>query len=69
MVNGIPGLVNIPILGKILFGSDHTEKDSQQLMIALQPHIVRTPDYTPENLRGVYSGTGSIAAADVRAPG
>jgi general secretion pathway protein D len=56
VVNGIPGLVNIPILGKILFGSDHTEKDSQQLMIALQPHIVRTPDYTPENLRGVYSG-------------
>ena len=55
-VNGIPGLVNIPILGKIFFGSDHTEKDSQQLMIALQPHIVRTPDYTPENLRGVYSG-------------
>jgi general secretion pathway protein D len=55
-VNGIPGLINIPILGKILFGSDHTEKDSQQLMIALQPHIVRTPDYTPENLRGVSSG-------------
>ncbi len=55
-VNGIPGLVNIPILGKILFGSDHTEKDNQQLMIALQPHIVRTPDYTPENLRGVSSG-------------
>ena len=56
VVNGIPGLVNIPILGKILFGSDHTEKDSQQLMIALRPHIVRSPDYTPENLRGVYSG-------------
>jgi general secretion pathway protein D len=56
VVNGIPGLVNIPILGKILGGSDHTEKDSQQLMIALQPHIVRSPDYTPENLRGVYSG-------------
>ena len=56
VVNGIPGLVNIPILGKIIFGSDHTEKDRQQLMIALQPHIVRTPDYTPENLRGIYSG-------------
>jgi len=55
-VNGIPGLVNIPILGKILFGSSHLEKDSQQLMIALIPHILRTPDYTPENLRGVYSG-------------
>ena len=56
VVNGIPGLVNIPILGKIFFGSDHVEKDRQQLMIALQPHIVRTPDYTPENLRGIYSG-------------
>ena len=56
VVNGIPGLVNIPILGKILFGSNHLEKDSQQLMIALVPHIVRTPDYTPSNLRGVYSG-------------
>jgi general secretion pathway protein D len=55
-VTGIPGLVNIPILGKVLFGSDHTEKDRQQLMIALVPHIVRTPDYTPENLRGIYSG-------------
>jgi len=55
-VNGIPGLVNIPFLGKFLFGSNHTEKDSQQLMIALVPHIVRTPDYTPENLRGVFSG-------------
>jgi len=56
VVSGIPGLVNIPVLGKVFFGSDHTEKDRQQLMIALQPHIVRTPDYTPENLRGIYSG-------------
>jgi general secretion pathway protein D len=55
-VNGIPGLVNIPVLGKIFFGSNHTEKDRQQLMIALVPHIVRTPDYSPENLRGVFSG-------------
>jgi len=56
VVNGIPGLVNIPILGKIFFGSSHIEKDRQQLMIALVPHIVRTPDYSPENLRGVFSG-------------
>ena len=54
--NGIPGLMNIPILGKIFFSSNHTEKDSQQLMIALIPHIVRTPDYTPENLRGIFAG-------------
>jgi len=54
------GLVNIPILGKIFFGSDHTEKDRQQLMIALIPHIVRTPDYTAENLRGIYAGTDQV---------
>ena len=48
--------MNIPVLGKIFFGSNHTEKDRQQLMIALVPHIVRTPDYSPENLRGVFSG-------------
>ena len=25
-------------------------------MIALIPHIVRTPGYTAENLRGIYAG-------------
>ncbi len=56
-VAGIPGLVDIPILGNHIFGSDHTEKDRQELLIVLIPHIVRTPDYTPENLRGIYAGT------------
>jgi general secretion pathway protein D len=57
---GIPGLVNIPILGKILFGNDHTEKSRSDLLIALIPHIVRTPDYTAENLRGIYVGTDQV---------
>ena len=59
LVNGIPGLVNIPVLG-ILFGSDHTDKIRAELMIALVPHIVRTPDYTAENLRGIYAGTDQV---------
>ena len=29
-------------------------------MIALVPHIVRTPDYTAENLRGIYAGTDQV---------
>jgi len=60
LVNGIPGLVNIPVLGKTLFGSDHTDKVRAELMIALVPHIVRTPDYTAENLRGIYAGTDQV---------
>ena len=55
-VNGIPGLVDIPVLGNVLFGSQHTDKESGELLIALIPHIVRTPDYTAENLRGIYAG-------------
>jgi general secretion pathway protein D len=58
--NGIPGLVNIPILGKILFGNDHTDKLRSDLLIALIPHIVRTPGYTVENMRGIYAGTDQV---------
>ena len=60
LVNGIPGLVNIPVLGHTLFGSDHTDKIHAELMIALVPHIVRTPGYTAENLRGIYAGTDQV---------
>jgi general secretion pathway protein D len=60
LVNGIPGLVNIPVLGHTLFGSDHTDKIRAELMIALVPHIVRTPAYTAENLRGIYAGTDQV---------
>ena len=60
LVNGIPGLVNIPVLGHTIFGSDHTDKVRAELMIALVPHIVRTPGYTAENLRGIYAGTDQV---------
>ncbi len=57
--NGIPGLVNIPILGKFLFGSQSLDKERGNLLIVLIPHIVRTPDYTSENVRGIYAGNDS----------
>jgi general secretion pathway protein D len=57
---GIPGLVNIPVLGKFLFGNDHNDKVRSDLLIALIPHIVRTPDYTVENMRGIYVGTDQV---------
>ncbi len=56
-VNGIPGLASIPLVGPLLFGSSHMEKDRSELLIVLTPHIIRTPDYTTENLRGVYTGS------------
>ncbi len=80
-VNGIPWLVNIPLLGR-LFGGESIDKERGDLLIALIPHIVRTPDYSAENLRGVYAGTdqqvrvnyapkrdGSAASGPQAAPG
>jgi general secretion pathway protein D len=56
-LNGIPGLTNIPVLGKFLFGSTSQQKMSDQILIAVTPHIIRTPDYSPENLRTIYAGS------------
>ncbi len=57
VIGGIPGLVNIPILGKYLFGNTSKDKQSEQLMIALIPHIVRRPDITGLDMRGIAAGT------------
>jgi general secretion pathway protein D len=71
--SGIPGLVNIPVLGSVLFGSNRTDKIHGDLLIALVPHIVRTPDYTADNLKGIYVGTDQVVkinyAPKAAAPG
>jgi general secretion pathway protein D len=55
--NGIPGLTSIPILGKYFLGSNSKDKMRDELMIALIPHILRTPDITGLDMRGVSAGT------------
>ncbi len=67
IISGIPGLVNIPILGKYLFGNTSQGQARDELMIALIPHIVRRPDITGLDLRGVAAGTGSDSEAELRA--
>ena len=57
VISGIPGLVNVPVLGKYLFGTTTKDKQREELMIALIPHIVRRPDITGLDLRGVAAGT------------
>ncbi|HUX45988.1 MAG TPA: cohesin domain-containing protein [Terracidiphilus sp.] len=54
---GIPGLSSIPIL-KYLFGAkDHTTQDDEIVFLMI-PHIVRSPDLTPVNLRPIDTGPG-----------
>ncbi|HEY4085407.1 MAG TPA: hypothetical protein VGM43_05685, partial [Bryobacteraceae bacterium] len=55
-ITGLPGLAKIPVLGR-LFGGEDTEKNRTELVIALIPHIIRGPEITASNLKGVASGT------------
>ena len=59
-INGIPGLVNMPVLGKYLFGQTSKDKSRGELMIALIPHIVRSQDVTELDLRGIAAGTDQV---------
>jgi general secretion pathway protein D len=54
-ITGIPGLSSIPLLGR-LFSGDTVDRTKSELMIALIPHIVRRPELTTENLRGISVG-------------
>ena len=54
---GIPGLSSIPLV-KYLFGSkDHTIMEDEIVFLVV-PHIMRTQDLTPANLRPIDTGSG-----------
>ena len=53
--SGIPLLMQIPYLGR-LFSNESINRSESELMIALVPHIVRSQEITPVNLRGIAAG-------------
>jgi general secretion pathway protein D len=70
-LNGWPGLAKIPII-RYLFSSDSTEHQEDEVLIVMIPHIVRVPDWTKENLRGIYTGSDQDIRvkreSDIRTP-
>jgi len=54
-MTGIPGLKDVPFL-KYLFGTEHKQRDEAEVIIMLTPHIVRMPDITDDDIRGVIVG-------------
>jgi general secretion pathway protein D len=70
-LNGWPGLAKIPVL-RYLFSTDNIDHQEDEVLIVMIPHIVRLPDWTLENLRGMYSGTDAIfqvkRESDIRTP-
>lgn len=58
VVSGIPGLVNIPVLGR-LFSSETQERSENSLLVVLIPHIVRRADFSEMNLKGIAVGNAT----------
>jgi general secretion pathway protein D len=54
--SGIPGLTNMPVLG-YLFGTRTKTRNKDSTLIALIPHIVRSPDRTDIAAEGIDAGT------------
>ena len=59
-LDGIPGLSDIPVVGRV-FG--HTQKTTQQtdIILTLTPHIIRVLDLTEADLRPFRVGRDSVA--------
>ena len=46
--NSVPGLGDIPILGK-LFGTNHTDREKDEIVLSITPHIVRMQTRPPSD--------------------
>jgi len=77
-LSGYPWLTKIPIL-KYLFGQEDKERQQNEIVFAITPHIVRSLEINDDNLRLVDLGRGNSvtvghndprrAASPVRGPG
>src|SRR5579864_3417134 len=67
-LSGLPWLTKVPIL-KYLFGQENKERQENEIVFVITPHIVRAQDITDDNLRIVDLGRGSgvsVSHADPR---
>ena len=55
-VEGVMGLADIPVLGK-LFSSTETQIEQTDVIMSITPHILRTADITGADLASLYVGT------------
>jgi general secretion pathway protein D len=60
VLNGVPGLSDIPVVGR-LFGHSRTETSQTDIILTLTPHIVRVLNVTEEDLRAFRVGRDALA--------
>jgi general secretion pathway protein D len=63
-VAGIPGITNIPVLG-YLFGTHSKDRENDDIVIALVPHIIRAPILNNSD-EGILAGTERVVKVDRR---
>lgn len=56
-LKSLPGIASIPLL-RSLFGSSDQQVDQTDIIMIITPHIVRSHELTPADLRPTYVGTG-----------
>ena len=66
-LSGYPWLTKIPIL-KYLFGQEDKQRQENEIVFAITPHIVRALNITDENLRLVDLGSGSTVTVRHKDP-
>ena len=57
-LSGYPGLIKVPIL-KYFFGQDSKQRQENEIVFAIIPHIVRGYDTNEDNLKEVDLGSGT----------
>jgi general secretion pathway protein D len=62
VMNGIPGLSDLPVVGR-LFAHNRTETNQSDIILTLTPHIVRVLDLSESDLRAFRVGRDSLGAA------
>jgi len=66
-IAGVPGLSSIPVVRR-LFTSEKIERSESELLIALIPRIIRTPDLDDLSFKGVAVGSETSAPRLMYAP-
>ena len=61
-MSGIPGLVDLPIVGR-LFAHSKKETNQTDVVLTLTPHIIRVLDLSEEDLRPFKVGGDAAAPA------
>ena len=67
VMEGIPGLSDLPVLGKV-FTHQSTQRDQTDIILTLTPHIIRVLDVSDDDLRAFRVGRDSLNPISDAAP-